>query len=1147
MAPGEEKEKRRAVPKFTSFKPPAPVTAEAETRPADSREAQKGKGDEKDVGSSSEKKHRHSSKRQRDEEGRETHGRERDRKFQPSSHSDRPPREVNILRDSHHKPAAAVSSSGGGSGSGSGNDLFFFDKRGDPLIAKYGGNDRYRVPEYHRFGGGRLLGSDGILSVHYAGSRQLFDIEEKRHHESKSVFRDKVAMARAANWKTKRITSAVPDPFRPTNDDYIEVEPPKKRHKGEGKDLWSLSKPDYRSIHGKAKAGQHSESEDESNDNLESEDESGPAEISAIKQRSIEINRHLKESPADINSWLELIKLQDGLFRENEGIADVRSADSVRALADLKLSLYEEALVHATSSSDREKVLDGLMREGAKIWSPKALAKRWDEVFKKETESFTLWRARLNFELGQVSTCTYEEIKKFITEKIRTLNKKLSNASNDDLHPLSSQLIYVFLRLTRFLHDTGYTELAVAAWQATLELNLFRPPNEQDFETALSSFADYWETEAPRIGEDGWKGGWKCFVESASIEDLPEGKSDIPFEVIQSRDVFKAWAAAELQGAQRARMPARTLDENTVDDPFKVVMFSDIRDLLIWIPDQAQQIARTKLLDAFLVFCRLPTTGLSRNDDEFSRSLQDPFIASRDVASEAAFNQRGGIRDEVVDQESKKNPQFRQQGANIALSQDVLFAGPNWFQYLSDWSSTDSLGFDDRIEPSWVLGALREIVRQHGSDELAEYYLALEWRNDSSKARRVAKSLLKESPTNTRLYNAYALTERGNQNVEMLEKVLSSATGRNLPGEQRLWNTWAWFHLESNQNQMALLRLCASVDDTIKAEQAGNISPITLLRTRTRLSSIQDYSLSSRDLPKAIQHAESLALFEYLAGDDPSGGIVSHSQSQGNITAAMSSIWTFCDELKSLSSASYYFECLLQTASRLLFYHATHGAYRPAYLRAELTKLVEAIPTNAIFLELLAWANQSTLFLLVNDPIRDIILRQTSDDIENDVARHLAMHRFAIRYEAARGVSAGATMMYPAKAAFEAALGINSPCGGELRGNVDLWVCYIRLLQHIYRSAVTTGLASTSSSKGKGSKDPESNPLVKNIKEVYYRAIAACPWSKRLYMEAFGEGMIKLMGSGELKGVVNTMVEKGLRVCVEMEGFFDKWAEERKR
>lgn len=382
---------------------------------------------------------------------------------------------------------------------------------------------------------------------------------------------------------------------------------------------------------------------------------------------------------------------------------------------------------------------------------------------------------------------------------------------------------------------------------------------------------------------------------------------------------------------------------------------------------------------------------------------------------------------------------------------------------------------------------------------------------------------------------------------------------------------------------MVLLRLCASVDDTIKAEQVENMSPITLLRTRTRLSSIRDYSLSSRDLPKAIQYAESLALFEYLVSEDLSGEIVSDSQSQGSITAAMSSIWGFCDELKELSDASYYFECLLQTAARLLFYHATHGyatpasvmsfcpfllpaslgagiiprgvhsagntneqnrAYRPAYLRAELAKLVEAFPTNAIFLELLAWANQSTLFLLVNDPIREIILRQTSDDTESDVASQLDMHRFAIRYEAGRGVSAGATMMHTAKAAFEAALGINSPCGGELRGNVDLWVCYIRLLHHVYKHAAISG--STSSSKDKG-KDPESNPLVKNIKDVYYRGIAACPWSKRLYMEAFGEGMIKLMGSGELKGVVNTMVEKGLRVCVEMEAFSRRWAEERKK
>ncbi|KAK4216655.1 NRDE-2, necessary for RNA interference-domain-containing protein [Rhypophila decipiens] len=1121
MPPGEEK--RRTVPKFTSFKPPAP--AEPETRPGDSREARKGR-EEKDVGSES--KHRHS-KRHHDAD-RETN---RDRKSRPRSSSDRP-RDVTLGKDGRQTPGPV------GSGGGSHNDLFFFDVRGDPLITKYGGNDRYKVPTYHRFGGGKLMGSDGILSVHYAGSRELFDIE-KRHRESKSIFRDKAALARAASCKAKRIAPSS-DPPQPTNDDYIEVEPPKKRRRGDQDSSLGFSMPDYRSIHGKAKAGQQSESENESEGSAESDDEGGPAELSATKTLSIEINRRLKAQPGDIASWLELIKLQDSLFREDQGLTDVRSADAVKALASLKLSLYEEALPHAKSLSDRESVLDGLMREGAKVWSPKALAKRWDEVSEKESDSFVLWRARLNFELGQVSTCTYEDIKKLIVEEVQSMNGKLAAASPEDIQSVSGQQIYIFLRLTRFLHDSGYVELAVAAWQATLELTLFRPPSEQAFESAVSSFTDYWETESPRLGEDGWKDGWRRFVESGAIEDLPDARSENPYEIIQSRDVFKAWAAAEIQETRRASMPSRTLDESTLDDPFKVVMFSDIKDLLIWIPTIAIPCATPRLLDAFLTFCQLPTAGLSRNDKEFSRLLQDPFVACRNHVVEAAFNDRKGVSEGPVAEQSKTNPEFRQQGAGMALSQDVLFARPNWFQYLGDWSNTKPLGFDDGIKPAWILGTLKVIVQHYGNlmEELAEYHLALEWRHDPNRASKAAKGLLKDSPTSMRLYNAYALTEWANQNIQMLEKVLSSATGRNLAGEQRLWNTWAWYHLELQQRQMALSRICASADDTTKHKQAPNVTPIVLLRTRTRLSTTRDYSLSSRDLVKATQYAESLALFEYLVCEDESGTVA--SDSQGSISAALASIWGFCDELKSLntSDSAYYYECLLQTAARLLYYHATHGAYRPAYLRAELAKLIEAFPHNAIFLELFAWANQSTMFLLVNDPIREVLRRSSDNTGNDDAAVQLNIHRFSIRYEAARGSSAGATMMYPTKAAFEAALGINSnPCGGERRGNVDLWVCYLRLLQSIYKSAAA---AASAPIKGKDKGCPEGgNPLVKDVKDVYYRAIASCPWSKRLYMEAFGEGMIKMMASSELRGVVNTMVEKGLRVHVEMAGFCERW------
>ena len=1154
MAGSSREEKRRApVPKFASYKP-KDVGPGSETRPpAEAEEAQKGKDGDK------RKKHRH---REREED---PINRDRKRRASPTAAQ---PRNVAVVRDGHHREKTVAVSS-----SVPEKDIFFFDKRGDPLISKYGGNDRWRIPEYRRFGAGKVLGSDGILCFHDVGSRQQFSIQDRHGKSHGSVFRDDYStlLASAGRRKTKRIMPGTNASLPTGQDDFIEIEPSKKRKRGEA-GLGSPSGPDYRSIYGKAKPGEFSDSDGD----VSSADE-GPAEMTTTKKRSIELNRQVKQHPGDIESWLELIKLQDALFHENKDGIEVRSADAARGLADLKLSLYEEALPHAVSPSHRERVLDGLIRETSKIGDSEALAKRWDKVTKDDGASFVLWKLRLNFELTRMTTFTYDNVRAFITDKLREVNATLSMVSMADISSVSGQLMYVFLRLTRFLYDSGFAGLAVAAWQAALEMTLFRPSSEESLESALSSFADYWECEASRIGEDGFKGGWKDFVESASMPDFPEPKSEKPHDGFQSRDFYKAWATAEQRAAREARIPARTLDDGNEDDPYKIIIFSDIKDLLIWIPTHALAQAKPLLLDAFLTFCRLPTAGLSRGDHEFSTLLRDPFVASRGQAFEAAFGDCLDARDTPDSEQGAKQPDFRQQGGEMVISQEILFAGQNWFQYLGNWSTMRSLGFDDDVETAWVLGTVRHLVRAGGIEELAEYYLAMEWRNEPTAAEKTAKALLKQYSSNARLsarlYNAYALCEYVNRGGEMPETVLSAACGLGLPGGQVLWNNRAWMHLEAGQKQLSLLRLCSSLDNTNSTTdmppKSWSLSPASILKARVDFTTTRDWALSSRDLDKAAQYAESLALFEYLTVAKPTGEPA--SESQGNIGAALSSIWGFCSELKShnTNESLFYYESLLQNAARLLYFHATHGyvtfrpgalsppritnnrliksPYRPTYVRAEISKFLDAFPHNAIFLELYAWAHQSTVSLLVNDPVRDF-LRRSTDAADND--HQLTMRRFAIQFEMARATSAGATMMSSIKAAFEAALGFNSTCG-ELRGNIDLWVCYIRLVQSIHKNFTARHEKGDEGKNGKGkSKDrvmENKYALVEDIKGVFYRAIAACPWSKRLYMEAFGEGLIREMDSAELKGVVRTLEEKGLRVHVDTEGFKGRWNEWRER
>jgi hypothetical protein len=112
---------------------------------------------------------------------------------------------------------------------------------------------------------------------------------------------------------------------------------------------------------------------------------------------------------------------------------------------------------------------------------------------------------------------------------------------------------------------------------------------------------------------------------------------------------------------------------------------------------------------------------------------------------------------------------------------------------------------------------------------------------------------------------------------------------------------------------MALVRLCSSVD---RGFQSSVVSPALLLKARSHFFSTRDYSLSSLQVETAAQFAESLMLLEYLAAD---GGSEPASESQGNITAALSTIHSFSQELSSRNlSKSPHHERLLQTAAQLL-------------------------------------------------------------------------------------------------------------------------------------------------------------------------------------------------------------------------------------
>ena len=243
---------------------------------------------------------------------------------------------------------------------------------------------------------------------------------------------------------------------------------------------------------------------------------------------------------------------------------------------------------------------------------------------------------------------------------------------------------------------------------------------------------------------------------------------------------------------------------------------------------------------------------------------------------------------------------------------------------------------------------------------------------------------------------------------------------------------------------------------------------------------------------------------------------------------------------------SFTTEVLHQSRAKVIYRHVRKGgAYKPSHIRALLAESISLYPHNTMFLSLFAWnESRNRIEERVRGVIRDITTTQTRSKYDHDTTISptqqvpVTSHLFSIYTELSRPVYAGSTL-HSVRAAFEKAIG--DPSGKNLastttgitaRSNLSLWKLYIlfELSRHDIQRA----------------------------KDVFYRSMRACPWSKELIMLAFthlrkdavrqrygdiGQGM----GFDELRWVYNVLVEKELRTHVDVEAMLDDIAVDRQR
>ncbi|KAH7418399.1 NRDE-2, necessary for RNA interference-domain-containing protein [Cadophora sp. MPI-SDFR-AT-0126] len=1139
---------RTSIPKFGSFKPkPAVPTPEPEKPKTESRTAGK---------------HRHRGSDER-EDKRRNHKRPRSnsRERLPTKLGEEPTRASNETKSP---------------------DIFIIDRKGDVKNIIYGSIHRYSVPPFYRYGSGYVLGASSDVKIDRSqGDDKAVVLRNWRMPRS----REKYVFSKVEK-ERPRLLRIRPEVLVETSGDidlnFVPLQVPrgKKRNCGTGNESSDdEEKRDYRSIYGKPKGSGQPADEDLQYATETDSSGSDTGRVirldSAIRQKNVELSRKVEEFPQDITAWLALIDHQDVLMKAGDDQRRTTSAE-IKSTAEIKIHMHEKALEKVQSLEDRERLLLGLMAEGTKIWELKVQTDRWEKISQDNIDSLLLWKSYLNFKQSTFTTFRYEDIRDVYLKRIRLLQRSLENASEEVHVDIYEQLIYVMLRLTLFIREAGYTELAVSIWQGLLEINFNAPSESLAQATLMDSFKDFWESEVSRIGESGSL-GWRHFAANSSDSDVPDTQTDEVDDSLNHSDIFRTWAAAERIRMKCSRSPARTMDEVVEDDPYRVIMFSDIEDFLIQLPPSSE-ILHKSCIEAFILFCRLPPLATAASKFSWMWA-SDPFVRNELLECNSSWIKTGYFPQSNSDEDLGKSTLLHNPFPNCISTPDVLFgqtlAGNDYFgsppSHQSPFSSRFS-GDNGPVSITWVRNTLAQLVQASFTEDLAEYYLAFEYHHSPSTIKKVAKGLLKQHPSNLRLYNAYAMIEWSRGNKDIANGVFSAALNMNSTNSPQnrgteheqpndailLWMNWAWLHLGVPDHKSAIQTLLSIVDG--KPDPSINLSPTILLRAKQHLSSTRDFLCSAGDYGHAVLYTECLALLIYLTSPPTSEP---QSPTQGSILPTLEIYTTFTSTLLSRSNLPphsnpntktqtqtqihLHILTLHQSLARLLIHHISLGPYRPTLLKSTILPLLTHLPhphlslklTSTPLLHLLTYLQTpGTQHLSTPTSIRTLLQSTLLSPPHDSLSTRL----FAIQYELRYGTR------YSVATAFESAVSSSTSVG---RASAGLWKLYFLFCLYGFGEGDGDGKdvhSGTGPLKGSVKKKAKATASSK-AKDVWFRALRACPWAKELYvlgMEELGAGYADGKSGvtyEELRGTWRVMGEKECRVHVDLEDAFEEIGE----
>ena len=405
---------------------------------------------------------------------------------------------------------------------------------------------------------------------------------------------------------------------------------------------------------------------------------------------------------------------------------------------------------------------------------------------------------------------------------------------------------------------------------------------------------------------------------------------------------IEAWYRREEES--KWNMPARTTDKLGEDDPYRVILFNDIRPFLYTF---ATNVVR-QLPFAFLSFCgvNLPPPEFSSNEPQMKDAwLYNDFDSAGFWPPSSDVNMIEWINGEAVEPERLPGIEgpFTFKRKVWPMDIDTLFpAKGSWFDRLeeSDFHNVHKL----------LLTTGLNQLKPHIQDEwIMTCHLAIENPLSPTTVLKLAKFYLKTRKTSTQLWNIYALLLWRRNSLDEARKVWKTAIEMTFSTHSNpiiLLETWIMAEFELDGTAARELLVQVSTERPTYARGGIVVGGAGEMKTRKYFQDNFDRALSFKQWEFVEGYAVLGVLLEYLSS---------------NLDGAIAKCKQFVETLRQREMiGSVTHERILLSVSKVLYHHTKiQGWYRLSTLREFWIEAIETFPHNTAFLSLFAWNEAS--------------------------------------------------------------------------------------------------------------------------------------------------------------------------------------------